>query len=84
MKHTCIFAPVDYNDVTETYDDEHKFMAFDGGWKEVSVWVDEFECVTTPKRMLIHLQRGTGSYFNERIKKIIEKRMQSLDCRCMQ
>lgn len=40
MKHEWIFAPVSYDDVTNTYDEEHKFMAFEkgknGSWKEVA------------------------------------------------
>ncbi len=88
MKHSWIFAPVDYSDVTKTYDDDHKFMAFEkgknGGWKEVSVWVDEHTGIIRWTCMLIHLESGTGTYFNERVKEIIEERRPSLDCRCMQ
>ena len=88
MKHTWIFAPVDYSDVTNTYDEEHKFMAFEkgknGSWKEVAVWVDEHEDLRNPNRMLIHLESGHGSYFNRHVKKIIESHRSNIECRCMQ
>jgi hypothetical protein len=89
MKHNWIFAPVSYDDVTKTYDDEHKFMAFEkgknGSWKEVSVWVDEhLDKKTGSEQILFHVQNGDGTYFNERMKAIIEKLMPSVECRCMQ
>jgi hypothetical protein len=87
MKHNWIFAPVSYDDVTKTYDDEHKFMAFErrGKHEAVSVWVDELlDKKTGSEQILFHVQNGDGTYFNERMKAIIEKLMPSVECRCMQ